>query len=153
MRQWRAKNPDKVKQYRAKRRYDRDYQQKYRVEHKDYYRKYNAQWKKKNPDKVKKYASIQKENRIDRYLKLTYGISSEQYHNLLAQQSDKCAICLRHKTEFKRALHVDHDHSDKSKVRGLLCVNCNKMLGHSHDNPEILFRGIAYLQKSKIESS
>lgn len=40
-------------------------------------------------------------------------------------QENKCAICKRHETSFKRRLSVDHNHAT-GRVRGLLCFHCNK---------------------------
>ncbi len=40
-------------------------------------------------------------------------------------QQQRCAICNRHESEFKKRLCVDHNHRT-SKVRGLLCFYCNK---------------------------
>ena len=41
LREWRKKNPDKVKEYNKKQR--------------EYMREYMREWRKKNPDKVKEY--------------------------------------------------------------------------------------------------
>ena len=44
--------------------------------------------------------------------------------------------------------HVDHNHATKV-VRGLLCCNCNFVVGHCLDNVEILRAAIAYLEGGK----
>lgn len=66
----------------------------------------------------------------------TYNITSELYENLLEQQNQSCALCGKHKSEFKRRLAVDHDHtccpgsrSCGRCIRGLLCAPCNTFLG------------------------
>jgi hypothetical protein len=69
----------------------------------------------------------------------------EEYNKLLAAQDDKCKICLKHKTEFKFALCVDHCH-DTGKVRGLLCDNCNQALGLLKDDVDALKRAIEYIE-------
>ena len=51
-----------------------------------------------------------------------------------------------HQVNFKRRLHVDHDHKTGS-IRQLLCVDCNHMLGRSKDNTSILSKAIEYLNK------
>jgi len=72
----------------------------------------------------------------DAYLKRKYGISADDYAELLDRQAGVCFICgSRPKT---RNLHVDHLHlpgykkltpEQKRKcVRGLLCFQCNKLL-------------------------
>ena len=49
-------------------------------------------------------------------------------------------------SNFKRNLHVDHNHATK-KVRGLLCVNCNIIIGNSFEDKNILANAIEYLNK------
>jgi len=79
-------------------------------------------WDKKHPSKVKA-------NRLRRYWP---NCTSEQclinYNQLLVEQNNCCAICSRHKSNFKRDLDVDHCHKT-GKVRGLLCVPCNTSMG------------------------
>lgn len=60
--------------------------------------------------------------------KSRYGITKEEYNYLLDTQKGCCAICKKHQTEFKRKLSVDHCHTTE-KVRGLLCIRCNTLLG------------------------
>ncbi len=68
------------------------------------------------------------------HLKNTYGITPEQYDQLLADQGGACAIC--EQPAKGRRLHVDHDHfccpgkrSCGKCLRGLLCAACNVKLG------------------------
>ena len=73
----------------------------------------------------------------------TYGITAEQYAELLAYQDGACYIC-RRKPVSKR-LAVDHDHAT-GYVRGLLCKACNRdVLGHLRDDLASLQRAIDYL--------
>lgn len=78
-----------------------------------------------------------------------YGITLEEYENLFIVQHGCCAICRVRKPahEFK----VDHCH-ETGKVRGLLCLNCNVLLGHAKDNPRILLDAVKYLNKEHSES-
>ena len=78
-------------------------------------------------------------------LKNTYKISIEEYEQKLKEQNYSCAICNRHRDEFKRNLSVDHDHKT-GKVRGLLCVKCNTALGMLNDNVEYFTAAIMYLK-------
>ena len=41
---------------------------------------------------------------------------------------------------------IDHSHTT-GKVRGVLCRECNLILGYAHDNPAILLNLIKYLNK------
>jgi len=50
-----------------------------------------------------------------------------------------------------KRIMFDHDHST-GKFRGWLCHNCNSALGHSRDNPELLYKMIAYLYASRTDS-
>ena len=71
----------------------------------------------------------------------------EHYEQLLDSQDGKCAICDRppdaSNTRGKGVLFVDHCH-DSGDVRGLLCNDCNLIIGHGA-TPERLRRALAYL--------
>ena len=86
-------------------------------------------WQKENPEKYKKYKKSWREKNRGWALKKKFGISLEEYNQMLEKQNHRCAICGRHESEFKRKLDVDHDH-ETGKNRGLLCNNCNTNLGH-----------------------
>lgn len=62
-----------------------------------------------------------------RKLQQNYGLTLEQYEEMLAEQDGRCAIC-RKRPKGRKRLHVDHDH-DTNDVRALLCVRCNTQLG------------------------
>jgi hypothetical protein len=86
-------------------------------------------------------------------LKYTYGegFGLEQYKSILQEQNQVCAICLNPNTNGRKNsnnLYVDHDHNT-GKVRGLLCSNCNRMLGLVGDNISTLFNAVSYLNKHK----
>lgn len=80
-----------------------------------------------------------------------YGITVEDYRSMLASQSGVCAICGGPPTgnhSQNRPYHVDHDHLT-GKVRGLLCTNCNILIGQAKESPERLEKAIAYLRNAK----
>ena len=79
-------------------------------------------------------------------LKSKYGISAAVYDYIWDRQGGVCKICGKPNKGGIR-LVVDHDHGTE-KVRGLLCTNCNLMLGHSQDNPETLRLAIEYLEEN-----
>lgn len=79
-------------------------------------------------------------------LKRKFGISLEDYDNMLETQGFRCAICRVHHTEISRNLAVDHDHVT-GHVRGLLCVECNRGLGAFKDSETFMFKAINYLRK------
>ncbi len=55
-------------------------------------------------------------------LKRRYGLSVEQYKNILVDQNGVCAVC-----GVDSELTVDHNHKN-GVVRGIVCMNCNRML-------------------------
>ena len=76
-----------------------------------------------------------------------YGLTPEQYESMLERQNGVCAIChTSNPGGGHRYLYVDHDHST-GEIRGLLCRDCNLMLGHSKDNQDSLQEAVRYLQK------
>jgi hypothetical protein len=92
----------------------------------------------------------------DRYLRRDFGISLADYLELFAHQRGVCAIC-RQPERSKRAgklkqLAVDHDH-ETGRVRGLLCSNCNPMIGYAKDNADTLRAAAIYLDYQKLVGS
>jgi hypothetical protein len=76
------------------------------------------------------------------FLKVTYGISLEDYDAMLARQGGVCATCRKRRSG---RLCVDHCHVT-GKVRGLLCRNCNFGLGLFRDDADVVERAAAYLR-------
>jgi len=81
-------------------------------------------------------------------IKRLYGISQDEYEELLEEQDGKCGICKRHHTEFARRLAVDHDHHDQT-IRGLLCQNCNQRVLGRHTSPDLFRNAADYLEKPR----
>ena len=79
-------------------------------------------------------------------LKYRFGITLDQYYQLLLSQDNACAICKTKENSSSRGhkFHVDHCHTT-SKVRGLLCNNCNVSLGGFKDSVDVLKKAIDYL--------
>lgn len=80
-----------------------------------------------------------------------YGLTRDDYVNMEKSQNGVCKIC-GEPEKYKKRLSVDHDHAccSGSKscgkcIRGLLCSNCNRVLGQVNDNVEILQTMIEYL--------
>jgi CRISPR/Cas system-associated protein endoribonuclease Cas2 len=77
-----------------------------------------------------------------------YGLTEEQYQEMLIAQGGRCKICgTADRLEKNQLLCVDHDHCTGA-VRGFLCGNCNRMLGAARDQPEVLFGAAIYLETS-----
>jgi hypothetical protein len=108
----------------------------------DIHRKGQSNWYYNNPEKAK-------EQRLRRY-----GISLAEYNIIRENQNYRCACCGRHEEEVEQgkaktpatSLQVDHCH-DTGKVRGLLCTNCNTLLGKSKDDVSVLEAAIRYLKE------
>ena len=58
-------------------------------------------------------------------LQKKYGITLKERQRMFKEQKGKCALCGKHEFEFKRKLHIDHNHAT-GKVRGLVCYPCNR---------------------------
>ena len=93
-----------------------------------------------------KQAQSQSPERVrERHLQRVYGISTEEYNEMLVNQEGSCAICPTTEPGGKHnVFHVDHCH-ETGKVRGLLCKNCNIALGLVQDKPDVLGKMITYL--------
>ena len=80
-------------------------------------------------------------------LRSKYGITLQQYEEMLEAQGSRCAICQTKESNPDRKLApfaVDHCHAT-GKVRSLLCSNCNFMLGAARDDVSTLTAAIRYL--------
>lgn len=87
-----------------------------------------------------------KNNRKDRCLKYSFGISLEQYNKKLEKQNSVCAICEKPELARNKSLSTDHNH-DTKQIRDLLCSKCNKALGQVNESPLILQKMIDYLHR------
>ena len=67
-------------------------------------------------------------------------------------QKGCCSICddklpdLMAYENRKRGYAIDHNH-ETGKFRGILCLNCNSLLGMAKDSSEVLKRAIQYLEE------
>lgn len=96
-----------------------------------------ARYAQGNPERVKANA-----------LWTRYRLRTEDYDALLASQDGHCAIC-----PATEDLVVDHNHeccqgwkSCGECVRGILCSDCNHMIGKAHDTPSRLRDAATYLE-------
>jgi recombination endonuclease VII len=96
-----------------------------------YNRKYRAAILARDPECIRR-----------RSLKDRYGLTLEAWKEMYAAQGGRCAICKRQNK--KGVLVVDHCHATK-KVRGLLCLNCNLILGRLEDSPGWFVSASLYL--------
>jgi len=95
----------------------------------------SRRWAEENPELRRE---VQEKSRLRKY-----GMTTDQYKAMLADQGGTCRICTQ--TLRESSTHIDHDHAT-GRVRGLLCQKCNVGLGHFRDNPEILRCAAIYLE-------
>lgn len=92
-----------------------------------------------------------------------HGLTIEQFQAMYEAQGGRCAICRRPEgiTRHTR-LAIDHWHGHGCEttvgkhtrhcgecVRGLLCGRCNTgIIGQANDDPQLLRRAIAYLERT-----
>jgi Recombination endonuclease VII len=98
-----------------------------------------SKWAKNNQPHIKEHRKRTKLQLKDYLLKYNYGISLDQYNQLVLKQNNKCPICNQ-----ETKLFVDHNHST-GIVRGLICRDCNFALGLLKDSPELFLNAIKYL--------
>ena len=108
---------------------------------------YNLAYYQKNKDKLKAdtRAYYLKHKKAMQLAKLRYdyeefGWTPEWHETQLKKYKHRCAVCRK-----KKRLCVDH----KRRVRGLLCDNCNRMLGHAKDNATTLRRAAVYVIRNR----
>ena len=89
-----------------------------------------------------KKRNIVAKNKKDYNLLINYGITIDDFNQMIQNQKNCCAIC--QKTLSVQEFHVDHCHQS-GQVRGLLCQKCNLGLGFFKDDAILLQNAIKYL--------
>lgn len=80
------------------------------------------------------------------HLARTYGLSIDEYEQMLAEQGYKCSICgSTGSGAEKNKFVVDHCHTT-GKVRGLLCWPCNIGIGMFKERPDLIEKVNHYLK-------
>jgi len=87
-----------------------------------------------------------KQRQCDLRLVRKFKLTREEFNKIFDAQGRKCAICPRTEPSGSGTWHVDHDHKT-DKVRGLLCMHCNRALGYFMDSSELLQQAQLYLEK------
>jgi len=116
--------------------------------------KKRAEYRKQNPEKIKQWHKQQYKRYKERYgedLKLRNSINRhgagyiELFNGFFVEQGGICPGCGRHQSEFTKKLCLDHDH-ETGEYRGLLCSNCNRRVGSSKKDIQILKNLVKYLE-------
>jgi hypothetical protein len=171
MRQYRLQNPDYVKKSlkRKKEHYEEnrekilEYKKEYDFRNRDVIREKAAHYNKtemakenqkrhreKNRDKINARNRLWyhyeggKEIEWERNIRRKYGISGQDYFDLLSSQNNCCAICF---APALGKLDIDHNH-ETGTVRGLLCRSCNTALGKFKESKDLIKRALAYLENT-----
>jgi hypothetical protein len=77
-------------------------------------------------------------------LKNKYGITLQQYQEMIERQNYKCLSCdIDLKQLQTKDVCVDHDHLT-GKVRGILCQACNNSLGRLGEDPDKIYKLAIY---------
>jgi len=96
------------------------------------------------------YRASKREEFVAKERQRKFGITMKQYCDMLLAQDGKCAICKQVETATRngkiKTLAVDHCH-DTGNIRGLLCAQCNTMIGKAKDDRNILLSAVKYLDK------
>lgn len=78
-----------------------------------------------------------------------YGLTVEEFEQLLKSQGGVCAICGGpQRSKGRRRLDVDHDH-ETEVIRGLLCSGCNAGIAMFRHNIDLLIKAANYLVQAK----
>lgn len=123
---WRDKNPDKIKALNKR----------WKTENHERHNELVKQWRKKNPERARNIV-----------LKSTYGITYDEYNELLISQAGCCAVCHEVLKKGKRHHPVDHNHKKKGResVRGIVHHRCNLLIGFLERTPGIIDKAKDYL--------
>lgn len=99
---------------------------------------YVREWHRKNGGRAKRNHRLQ----------WTYGIDSVEYDRLLAEQGGVCAACGKTREETRDGEHLDVDHCHTcSKVRGILCEDCNRAAGLLGEDPAVIRALLSYVEQ------
>jgi hypothetical protein len=127
----RIKNKDKIKVMRRE----------YYLKNKEHILAKKKTWSSNNKDRLREYQ-----------LKTQYNLTLDQYNKMLSDQNNSCKVCdIKFNINIKPLTpHVDHCHAT-SKVRGLLCMNCNASLGQLKEDTKIMQKLIEYVKEHNNE--
>jgi hypothetical protein len=145
----REKNPERYREYeRAYREKNwdrmREMERKYREEHREQLRAKSKAYYERHREEIRA-----KENERNRrtWLQRNYGITREKWNEIFERQGRKCAVCRTSK--FSQFPHTDHCHK-AGHIRGILCKDCNLMIGLARNSTRVLRAAAKYLSKEII---
>lgn len=133
---------DKEKAKAQRRKWEAAHREELRAKNRKRYWSDPEKWRAYNREKSKRYNRIRPNTyKPDKHLKKKYGLTLEQRKEL----DTRNGIC--HNLSCSRPVWgVDHNHTT-TKIRGLLCRQCNMVLGLMQDDPLLLTGLSDYLNK------
>lgn len=125
-------------------------------------RRRSSEWRQVNleyaraSEKVRYRKSEQKirARKLAQHYQRNHNLTQEERDQLVAAQGGVCLICKKPPNGIGHhaRLHIDHCHKT-GRRRGLLCGNCNTMIGLAAEDPQILLAAVEYLQKEQVNAS
>jgi len=103
---------------------------------------------KNDPEFAVQRKKMEKNNRLE----YNFGITFDQFTNLLNEQDSKCVMCKKvlvddiETRSVKNKPCVDHDHKT-GHIRGILCFSCNHLVGYMEQSDYVVKQGFRYLKK------
>lgn len=116
------------------------------------------EWRSQNRDHCNeqyrdRWAVLDEAKKLAKHMWTRHRLTLDDLRVMWLLQGGRCDIC-RVATYGPKGMHVDHDHSccgDRNSCdncrRGLLCENCNWMVGQARDNAKTLQAGAEYLER------
>lgn len=114
-----------------------------------YYRANQIEQRERARDRARLLSKTSPEFRRKQFaggLRFRFKITFEQWGEMLIAQSGRCAICCEALNPNGKHTHVDHCHRT-GRVRGVLCMKCNHMLGTWETRPHVLPLAFEYLRE------
>ena len=109
---------------------------------------YDRKWRHEKYIKNSEHREAKKKKAISYHLKGVWGLTLEDYDEMLESQGGGCAICGKsledELRDIGKRLAVDHCHKT-GEIRGLLCMSCNLGISKFDDDPELTTKATEYL--------
>lgn len=118
-----------------------EYGRRWRVANMERTRENQRWWRELNPEQNRQNHRWEMWRRRD-------GVNP-QIAQQIYDSSSRCAICGLAVVEGKKK-HLDCDHKTH-KVRGVLCGNCNRLIGIVHEDISVLQNAINYLSRGEAQ--
>jgi Recombination endonuclease VII len=86
-----------------------------------------------------------------------HGWTPEHFDYTWKTQNEKCAICNKSLNldliQNESRACADHEHVSPPRPRGILCTNCNAMIGQAKESTRILRAAAFYLEKFLLKTA